>query len=274
VMSGTVAVPPAEKGGGNFIFLTAANLNDGRNGHLTANFIPGAYGGHNVVAPSKNVGADPVLTHAPGGTYMSSSMSCTSCHNPHGNTNFRLLYGVSHVEAGNYTFTHAAPDAEGISIEDTLRESSTHHTAYKGGMSAWCANCHGNYHNNTTQMVHPSGQAMGANIAQTYGLYNGTAHPNGGTPSSSYLPMVAFEDGAMTTSSTGAPSATSQVSCISCHRAHGSSAPNIGRWDFNIGTWAAEGVESATYAIPNPWNDPAQRSACNKCHARDAGDQL
>jgi len=139
-------------------------------------------------------------------------------------------------------------------------------------MSAWCANCHGNFHDgNGALLKHPSGVAMGASIAQTYNLYNGTANQTGGNAATAYVPLVAFEDPAMTVTSTAGPTATSQVSCITCHRAHGTSEPSMGRWDFNITTWAAEGVESGSYAVPNPWTDPAQRSACNKCHNRDSG---
>jgi hypothetical protein len=87
--------------------------------------------------------------------------------------------------------------------------------------------------------------------------------------------MVPFEDiGNTTTNGTAGPSATSQVSCISCHRAHASSAPNIGRWDFNLDLWEDEGIESGSYAIVNPYNDPYQRNLCNKCHNKDAGDEL
>jgi len=265
--------PPPEKGGGNFAYLSAPNLNDGHSGHLSP--IPGSYGGHNVIAPSKNATADPVLTRAPGGTYLASSMSCTSCHNPHGNAHFRLLYGAGHVEAGNYTFTNAAPTAVGLGISTaTDVEAPNKHTAYQGGMSAWCANCHGNFHDgNGALLKHPSGVAMGASIAQVYNMYNGTADQTGGVAATAYTPLVAFEDPGMTTTSTAGPTATSQVSCISCHRAHGTSAPNIGRWDFNISTWAAEGVESGSYPIPNPYpaTGNTQRSLCNKCHNRDSG---
>jgi hypothetical protein len=269
---GTPLAPPAERGGGNFVYEQATNLNDGYQGNLHP--IPGSYGVHNIIAPSLGGVADPRLTTAPGGTYPASALSCTSCHNPHGNAHFRLLYGAGHVEAGNYNFSNAAPTAVGVSLNGSTGESPTNHTAYQGGMSAWCANCHGNFHDgNGASLKHPSGVAMGASIAQTYNLYNGTNDQSGGNAATSYIPQVAFEDAAMTTSSTAGPSATSQVSCISCHRAHGTSGPSIGRWDFNITSWAAEGVASGSYPIPNPYpaTGNAQRSLCNKCHNRDSG---
>jgi hypothetical protein len=256
--------PPAEKGGGNFCFVTEDNINDGSGSALI-----GSYGVHNCIAPAHGGIQDPTLAAAPGGTYPASALGCTSCHNPHGNTNFRLLYGAGHVEAGDYDFDFAAPTATGISINSGV-ESPASHTAYRGGMSQWCANCHGDYHDNSTKLIHPSGVTLGGSIAQTYGLYNGT-NQTPGSPATSYIPQVAFEDAAMTTTSTGGPTASSQVSCITCHRAHGSSAPNLGRWDFNVASFATEG-RNGSYALPNPYAataGTAQRSLCNKCHEKD-----
>lgn len=271
-------LPPPQKGAGNFAWLTAANLNDGRNGNLPANYIPGSYGGHNIIAPSKNSGADPVLLRAPGGGasgYLASAMSCTSCHDPHGNENFRMLYGISHVEAGNFQFTNAAPVCEQgpVFSSSTAAEAQNLHTAYKSGMSAWCANCHGNYHNNGAMLIHPSGEALG-DIAATYDSYNGSLDLNGGAHATAYLVNVAFEDENMTPTSTEGPSATSQVSCITCHRAHGTSSPNIGRWDFGIDVMGYDGRYAYRENVPAPYDNYGQRSLCNKCHVQDEGDEI
>jgi len=262
----TVIAPPPQTGAGSFIFLLEDNLYDGRSGTVL-----GSAAGHNINAPSKGVSADATLLTAPGGTYPSSAMGCSSCHDPHGNTSFRMLYGATHVHAGNYDFTNAAPQADGIGFNT---ETNINHTAYKSGMSAWCGNCHGNYHQEAGgRLEHPSGENLG-DIADVYGRYNGTAHWNSGNAATSYLAAVPFEDLANTITSTAGPSATSQVSCITCHRAHASSAPDAGRWDFNV-TWLSDdGASSHSYAIPNPYGPDThiQRSLCNKCHAKDAGD--
>lgn len=265
----TDPLAPNNRPGGNFVFLLEDQINDGRVYNPPV-IIPGHKSGHSIVAPSRGVVADPVLTQSPGGNYPSGSMSCTSCHDPHGNQNFRLLYGVGHVEAGNYTFTNPAPVATAISYNSD--ETNALHTAYKSGMSGWCGNCHGNYHNNNTALIHPSGMAMGASTAQIYNLYNGTDNQTGGTQATAYLAAVPFEDPANTTTSTAGPTASSQVMCLSCHRSHATSAPNSGRWDFNVQFMNQDGVNSGSYAIPNPYGSANQRSLCNKCHRKDIHD--
>lgn len=258
--------PPPPRAAGNFVFLLEDNLNDGHGG--ADNPIPGDAAGHNLLAPGHGLAPDATLAQAPGGSFPAGQLGCSSCHDPHGNGNFRLLHGAgAQVQGGAFTFTRAAPDAEGLSIFAT--ESDELHTAYRGGMSDWCGNCHGDFHRSGSQLTHPADRALGMHVATIYDRYNGTADPTGGDPASAFLAMVPFEDPAMQTTSTEGPSASSRVSCISCHRAHASSAPDAGRWDFRVSFLAEDGVESGSYPLPNPYPGPDQRSLCNKCHGKD-----
>jgi predicted CXXCH cytochrome family protein len=266
-------MPPPQKGSGNFAFLDEDNLNDGHAG--ASNPILGDAAGHNVVAVGWGSGADGTLSTAPGGTFPASLMSCTSCHDPHGTDAFRLLYGSGRIVQDFYAFTEDAPIATGMSIFGGS-ESNTNHTAYQSGMSAWCSNCHTDYHVASGTLRHPSGEAMGASIAQTYNLYNGTVDQTGGVATSSYLAEVPFEDAVINVAlnNTNGPSATSEVSCITCHRAHASSAPDSGRWDFNVTFLHEDGVESGSYQLPDPYANLNQRSLCNKCHNQDVDDEM
>ncbi len=266
--------PGAERGPGNFAFLLEDNINDGRNGNLPANFIPGWRAGHTVISPSRGTVADALNTISPGGNYPASALGCTSCHDPHGNEHYRLLYGAGdHAEAGNFNYVNAAPVALGLDVhDDAAFESDVNHNAYQSGMSAWCANCHGNFHNNQNQYRHPSGVGMSSSVQNTYGIYAGTMNQNGGTPSASYIADVPFEDPDMTMTYTGSPDANSKVSCITCHRAHATSAQNSGRWDFNVTFFEDDGQNSGSYVMPQTYNSLNQRSLCNKCHNKDAGD--
>lgn len=261
--------PPPEVGGGNFTFLLEDNLNDGYQGALSP--IPGDKAGHSILAPSRGVGADGTLAFSPGGTFPSSKLGCTSCHDPHGNQNFRMLYGVGSVQDGAYFFTNPAPLGFGLSIYHG-RERQDRHTAYFSGFSAWCGNCHGDFHRTTGKFLHPNDITLGTTIVSIYNTYNGTADPYGAETAMAYLATVPFEDPGHDYKSTAGATASSKIMCLSCHRAHATSAPLAGRWDFNVTKLAEDGVESGSYALPNPYADDRQRSLCNKCHREDAFD--
>jgi hypothetical protein len=62
--------------------------------------------------------------------------------------------------------------------------------------------------------------------------------------------------------------------CLTCHRAHASSAPDAGRWDFNVTLLHEDGDESGSYEIPDPYSSVNQRSLCNKCHKKDVDDHI
>ena len=58
----------------------------------------GATHGHNIVAVDFGYAADTTNTIAPGGTFTSSALACTSCHDPHGK--YRRLQSGAIVTAG------------------------------------------------------------------------------------------------------------------------------------------------------------------------------
>ncbi|RKZ11425.1 hypothetical protein DRQ32_05985, partial [bacterium] len=261
-------LPGPEYGGGNFVFLLEDELQDGTRGPDRS--VPGEAGGHSIVVPARGLSMDSRRAVAPGGSFPSMSLACTSCHDPHGNTDFRMLNGAGPVQGGLATFSDPAPTAQGIDLSGPPA-SDSNHTAYQGGWSRWCGNCHGNawHESGASNFQHPVDIPLGSDVARDYNQYRGDIDPSGGTIADSYVAMVPFEDPLSTTSSTGGPSASSRLSCISCHRVHASSAPAAGRWDFNVQALADDGLASGSWAIPNPWPDPAQRSACVKCHLVD-----
>ena len=108
---------------------------------------------------------------------------------------------------------------------------------------------------------------LGASVSQRYNEYEGDARPGSGGQPTAYLPEVPFEDPANAPASTEGPTLRSRLMCLSCHRAHGSSAPASGRWDFGVSLLADDGRESGSHRIPNPYGDPAQGPLCAKCHA-------
>lgn len=267
-------VPGPQYGGGSFVFLEAANLNDGPTGSDPASFIPGHAAGHSVLSLAEGILVDPEHSTAPGGTYPSDNLHCTSCHDPHGRGgHFRLLYGSdrpdARVNGTVFTYTRPAPDAIGIPL-DGPPESVSNHTAYRSGMSEWCANCHGTYHDagSGSAFAHPSGVPLDPTILDTYNRYMGTGDL-GGSGLEAYIPQAPVEVDGSDTSFRGPVPTGARVTCVTCHRAHASSGPRSGRWDFEITTWAEEGIRSGTWPIPNPYQATAgnaQRQLCEKCH--------
>jgi len=270
VLSRDPLVPPLETGPGNFAFLMEDNLNDAPGGALRP--ILGDAAGHNLVAPGHGLRADPRYALAPGGTFPSSKLGCTSCHDPHGNASFRMLHGVGPIQGGVATFTRPAPDALGTDV-GSGPETARHHTAYRAGMSDWCGNCHGQYHQggSGSAFKHPVDRALGAEIVRRYDEYAGDAHPTAGVAAQAYLPEVPFEDPASTTTSTSGPGPASRVMCLSCHRAHATSSPAAGRWDFKVALLSDDGRASGSHPIPNPYGGSTQGSLCSKCHETPTG---
>jgi predicted CXXCH cytochrome family protein len=277
-----------EHGAGDFVFLTEDNINDGHAG--STNPILGHKSGHSIISAIFGTVPDPVLGSAPGDTtdpYPASAMHCTSCHDPHGTDSFRLTYQSGQTTTygltGSMTWD-ATIDATGVAVFSGP-ESNTWHNQYRGGYSAWCGNCHGDFHNNSGNLIHPSGELLTAEVIDAYNRYEGTAdciaNPPGsghacgsGTSGDAYLSTVPFEDPNHDAFNrqTGAL-ATSRVACVSCHRAHATSAPDAGRWDFGVTGLDEDGHESGSMPMPNPY-DQYQRSLCNKCHSQDEFDRL
>jgi predicted CXXCH cytochrome family protein len=268
----------ANRGGGDFVFLEEDNINDGHGGATSP--IAGESAGHTVVSAMKGTGPDSILLTAPGGSYPATSLACTSCHDPHGTGSYRILYQAGQNISGASFLTTL--EADGISLFSG-KETATNHNAYKDGYSAWCSTCHADFHEGwTADLIHPSGQIMSGDTVDNYNSYNGTSdcianppalgQPCGtGSAGTAYLVEAPFQDSGATTGSTAGPGVLSEVACMTCHRAHATSAPDAGRWDFSITGLAEDGHESGSYAIPNPY-DEFQRSLCNKCHTQDEFD--
>lgn len=268
VLGADPLVPPPEYGGGKFIFLVEDNINDSADGLL--NPLGGHAGGHNVVAPGYGLYADPDKNMSPGGSYPASVLGCTSCHDPHGNGQFRLLLDQGQQSSNGFLFTSPAPLAVGINL-NASPEGPGNHTAYQQGWSAWCGNCHGQYHQQGSMnpFDHPSRRGLGGSQRNSYNSYDGTDNPTGGGFATAYLPELPLESISATIDQISGASAGDRLSCMTCHRAHATSAPSALRWDGNVTYLVDDGAISGSYAIPSPYASVGQRSLCEKCHWDD-----
>ncbi len=281
--------------GGDFHWLTRTFTWTSPSG--AAAVSAGSSHGHNVVSGAYGIEPDALLDTAPGGLFLSNRLGCTSCHDPHGNANFRMLYGSelgpAFGDGQRFTFVANAPLAVGTG-GTTLAggggdETDTRHTVYKSGMSAWCANCHTTMHvNDGSWFTHPAGVALTGSVADNYNRYVSTADLDGGNAATSYSGLVPFEAVAIDLETvdpahmTTGPTSADQVMCLSCHRAHASPFADAGRWDFRATFLATDSHPRAgdggasAQDIANRYYGyrfvSGQRSLCNKCHAKDDGD--
>jgi len=150
------------------------------------------------------------------------------------------------------------------------------------------------------------GNAAGTTIAALYNAYVNSGNLTG-VVGTSYTSLVPFEEGtgvvatlaghagAGTGSTAGPSTGTENVMCLSCHRAHAGGFNSMTRWNNNSefitvgGAWPgtdvtgansasavsySNGMNQATYQAamydrPATQYAYAQRSLCNKCHAKD-----
>jgi cytochrome c2 len=288
------------KPGGDFFWLTQSYTN----GTETSNKDNM---GHNVVAIDFGLTVDGTNADAPGGTYPSINLGCTSCHDPHGQVNGGTPNGQLPISvsgsygeapdagtiAGNYRLLGdalygAIAAAAPIAVVNDYTEQDADHPAYGQGMSEWCASCHAAYTGDFNK--HGSGNlnTVGAAIATVYNAYVNTGDFTG-VQATSYTALVPFERQEVTktvllaaTTSTAGPDAGDNVMCLTCHRAHATAFNNATRWDMEhellAEGWPTAANLIAMGAVANAdylGRDIAadfgdyQRSLCNKCHARD-----
>jgi hypothetical protein len=269
--------------------------------------------GHNIIAADFGLVQDSVLEKAPGGEFQSAWLACSSCHDPHGKKvdkigpiaesgsygaqptattdvgNFRLLADIGYMPGPGVQYNVRPP----IARTDFFRsagESDTRHTDYGKGMSEWCATCHTKFlAGGKGEHKHPAANTatLGqGNIALNYNAYVATGDLSG-SADDAYDQFVPFERQIDSTAdldetSSAGPNSSSNVMCLSCHRAHVSAFPNAGRWDFETeflvdshpkdsDAGAVAGDELASYygsKIETRYNE-VQRSLCNKCHIQD-----
>ena len=178
--------------------------------------------------------------------------------------------------------------------------------AYGSGMSEWCGNCHGAYQHvltgTSTVAAHPSGNsAKLLNVANEYNAYV-KSYVATGTFATAYSSLVPFEEGttdptalAVDAAATTGASQGSNVTCLTCHRAHASGWDCATRWNTTpaayltvSGSWP--GIDAPTASGQDGVNSTGktmleyqqamygrsagsfatnQGSLCNKCHWND-----
>ncbi len=199
----------------------------------------------------------------PGGTWtgnQAGGLQCKHCHDVHGNAYYRNLTPnpgtatgkfVTYLIGATYSGTAAvqqiavAPLATHYSVGNILyRQTKMGTTDF--GMSQWCSGCHGDYYvtSSTTGGHHTTD-----NLTMAQAVTNGIVDPvNWFSALASRVPVVSSSGIVPGTSGTS----DNQVSCGTCHKAHGSEHPYGLVYD-----------DATTAALED---GTSQTQTCQQCH--------
>ena len=143
-------------------------------------------------------------------------------------TGFRMLLGIAGKEDQDWEFSFSSSDHNQYKGVDDPGSASDLTT-----ISSLCARCHGLFHSPVTEigtvspwLRHPNDYDLG-NAGGEYANYNGGSGYNNQIPlGSADITLVLSNP----TVASGADQAI--ITCLSCHRAHGSPYNNSLRWDY------------------------------------------
>jgi cytochrome c553 len=223
-------------------------------------------GGFTMVGNQEPVTGSHMLlaTAAPYGSAVSGSLislECVSCHTPHDGPNYRLL----RQQPGDITgtlisvpwnappdVTTTDPDGKTITVKDyayaeqsfgtgivydpatrTFSGTSAEVTRnYRAGIAEWCTACHSRYMTRSDLEAYDAGDAEGATPRYRHAvgvpIKSAFNHYLGATVSYDFQTDLPLEDKGNT--GTGAIGRTDDdaMTCLTCHKAHGSSAVMTG----------------------------------------------
>jgi len=240
---------------------------------------------------------------APGATFTGIAgeddhMDCVDCHLPHRSTNYRMLRtkpnGVHDAIVVKHNITDPAGTSPSGGHKYTDNEGQFNLQApaagTNDGISAWCGACHDYYYNNSSAGPN-GGDARETPFSATYYDINGdttadltymhavdadllyTAR-NGGNDSDNLAANLSTGSNANVLPVAGANSAydaTDVITCLTCHRSHGSEYVNTG---YATGASVTRTLSGKT--IPGSDSNLLRlknRGVCETCHNMPQGIQ-
>jgi predicted CXXCH cytochrome family protein len=179
---------------------------------------------------------------------LSEGLSCASCHDPHGSTNYRIIKETINGQAVSVS----------VVDEGTAKDYDTEQ--WGSGTSSICVACHGAYHvwrSGSGSDNHDDGggntdyggdvTSFAHRIDMAYN-YRGNANPETVGLDGYVLPLA--ESGA-----------EDRVVCMTCHLPHGTSAQMTGIAD-------GEGLPGNTSAVDSALLRLDNRGVCEVCHQK------
>ncbi len=191
------------------------SCHDGSNPAAPDVITPVSYVAESAAGPFPNTGGTPTAVahhlnnptaEVPPGGSVAMVVVCTTCHDPHGNDNYRNL-------RPDPTQTNLAPISV-LSSQTVIANGSNPsavyvapNVIYKSGVSKWCSTCHTDYYTNG----HSVDTAIWGSAFASYTTWAAVTLPR--------VPVNSPADNVI-------PSNDDQVMCLSCHKAHGGNNPN------------------------------------------------
>ena len=210
-----------------------------------------------------------------GGPGVAGDLECPSCHDPHGSGNYRILNaasghgaitqwvtGAGTFQAGNVPSMEVSPSGTVVNGVTTPAHDYTAgvHVAYDRGISDFCGACHTEYLNNMGN--NPNGEVYDAGDGK--GAVARFRHPVSSKNPSTLATnsWIAVDAGLRRVGADLPATPTTQfndgqnVTCLTCHNAHGSSTLATGQ-AANV----APTDNSANLVLDN-------RGVCQSCHGK------
>ncbi len=122
--TGPTGLPALMTPGGDFAWLNISTSYVTSGG--TAGYNPGSHHGHNIVAADYGLLPSPDYATAPGGSYPSASLSCISCHDPHGRYRVNGQYQLVAPAAGQNTGAISAAGSYGTRLPTATESVGTY----------------------------------------------------------------------------------------------------------------------------------------------------
>ena len=158
---------------------------------------------------------------------------------------YRFLLGIQGIEDADWEYTKAFADDHNQYRGVDRTNANAVSTSNPETISYLCCQCHGDFHVADTDapsaspwVRHPTDFDMGRATGSEYAAYNEAADPTI-APYSLVAPVGSDDAGDALSTVKGTvnvstSAGTAIVTCISCHRAHGSPFADILRWDYSI----------------------------------------
>lgn len=243
-----------------------------------------------------------------------SEFTCTSCHDPHGSTNYRLLKdslpggAVGGFNAAGQPDPFVISSEEGYPVMGWLRGEAgalqmadyrPNYTApqYRNtglmgeNISGWCAGCHQRYDESGTAYNYEGFLAAvdAVGTTHTVGARSFHRHPVNRTVGSmpnvslsrepvidSMIPLERLMSAAPQASAVATWTQGDMLGCLTCHRAHGTSATMEGWAESSLAvtttgetTWVVQVTPGSGGVNPNRSSSLLRadnRGVCQRCH--------